>query len=136
MKLELYCDGGCYDNQNQVFRNGYGSFCIYNREGKEVVLSYSHIQFGNITNNEAEYLAMINGLSAIQHQLEGVEEIRIRTDSQLVVNQLTGKWSVNKPHLDFLCRRLSQMIKGFKQSGVDVFIKHVPREVLVEILGH
>jgi len=132
----MYCDGGCYDNQNPIHRNGYGSFCIYNRENKEVVLSFTHIQFGNITNNEAEYLAMLNGLTAIRQQLAGVEEIRIRTDSQLVVKQLTGEWSVNKPHLEYLCKRLAGTIKELKAEGVEVFIRHVPRDVLVEILGH
>ncbi|KAL5583444.1 hypothetical protein UlMin_015886 [Ulmus minor] len=46
------------------------------------------------TNNEAEYEALIAGLSLAREM--GVEQIKILSDSQLVVNQINGKFNIDQ----------------------------------------
>lgn len=53
---------------------------------------------GRVTVNEAEYSAIIFGLYNAR-QL-GATEVDVRSDSQLVVNQLMGNWSVKQSHLN------------------------------------
>ena len=50
-----------------------------------------------MTNNEAEYEALILGLEiAIQM---GIEDLHILGDSQLIINQVEGEYKVYKPKL-------------------------------------
>jgi ribonuclease HI len=56
---------------------------------------------GKRTNNDAEYEGLIAGLRGI---LDGpfrsqVQSLHIQGDSNLVINQLQGKWKINFPHL-------------------------------------
>ncbi len=52
---------------------------------------------GRTTNNVAEYTAVIRGLE-LAHEL-GAREVELLLDSQLVVEQLLGRWRVRDPKL-------------------------------------
>jgi ribonuclease HI len=49
------------------------------------------------TNNEAEYTGLILGLNAALKQ--GITELQVRGDSQLVIRQMQCKYKVNSPKL-------------------------------------
>jgi ribonuclease HI len=52
---------------------------------------------GETTNNVAEYTAAIEGL---KRALElGGRDVLLRSDSQLLINQLTGRYRVKTPHI-------------------------------------
>lgn len=52
------------------------------------------------TNNVAEYRGLILGLKyAVKY---GFKEVKAFADSKLIVNQMTGLWSVKFPHLQIL----------------------------------
>ena len=73
------------------------------------------------TNNEAEYLALIELLnSAIEY---GVKKIRIYGDSNLVVSQVNGNWKANKKMILFK-NRVEQLLKNFNEWS----ITYIPRE--------
>jgi len=76
---------------------------------------------GELTNNQAEYRALQYGLSIAS--MSEVENISIRVDSELVVKQLTGEYSVNDD-------TLADLKKGVEQLLTDISwdITHVPRE--------
>jgi ribonuclease H / adenosylcobalamin/alpha-ribazole phosphatase len=76
---------------------------------------------GETTNNVAEYTAAIRGLE--RAAALGASEVTLRTDSQLLVNQLTGVYRVKTPHLQPLHRRLRSLAAGFER----VTYEHVPR---------
>jgi ribonuclease HI len=62
------------------------------------------------TNNMAEYAAVLGGIKWIADRVDRGTRVCIRSDSQLVVNQLTGKW---------LCRHsMLQLYKHFIQSEI------------------
>ena len=55
----IYADGGSYNNQSKD-RDAYGSFLV---EGEK---DQHKFKYGNKTNNEAEYLAVIFALKNIE----------------------------------------------------------------------
>lgn len=77
---------------------------------------------GETTNNVAEYTAAIRGLERAREL--GAREVILRTDSQLLVNQLTGRYRVKTPHLQPLHRRVRDLAATFES----VAFEHVPRE--------
>ena len=62
----------------------------------------------NLTNNELEYLALMYGLGYVKHKYKG-EDITIYSDSQLIVNQMNGKWRVTTEKLIPLYEACSRM---------------------------
>lgn len=77
---------------------------------------------GETTNNVAEYTAVIRGL---ERALElGATDVLLRSDSQLLINQLTGRYRVKTPHLQPLHRRVREL--GARFEAIEY--EHVPRE--------
>lgn len=88
-------------------------------DGQRVEISR---EVGHGTNNEAEYLALIAALEAAVEN--GVSALVVRGDSQLVINQVVGKWSVNSQSLEGLFLRVRELAKQVGQ----VKIRWVGRE--------
>jgi len=81
---------------------------------------------GEATNNEAEYRAVIAGLNkAIQL---GATQVEIRSDSELMVNQLNGRYKVKSIGLRPLYLEARQLLAKFDQAKID----YIPRESNVE----
>lgn len=81
---------------------------------------------GETTNNVAEYTAVIEGLTRAQEL--GARTVTLRSDSLLLINQLTGRYRVKTPHLVPLHRRARSIAAGFER----ISFHHVPREENVE----
>lgn len=77
----------------------------------------------DVSNNVAEYHALIGGL---EHLLSiGYNgEVEIRGDSQLVINQLSGKYAVRAKRLVALHKKAKVLLRGFSK----VTLKWIPRE--------
>ncbi|MBI2625159.1 MAG: ribonuclease HI family protein [Candidatus Nealsonbacteria bacterium] len=91
-KIIVYTDGGSRGNPGPA---GIGVVIENNKE--EVIKEYSAC-LGEATNNEAEYQALIFALKKVK-ALFGKEKIKktemeIRSDSELLVSQLNGKYKV------------------------------------------
>jgi ribonuclease HI len=87
-----------------------------------VVLAEVAEGLGEATNNVAEYTAVIRGL---ERALElGAPSVLLRSDSQLLINQLTGRYRVKSPHLQPLHRRVRELAAGFGS----IEFEHVRRE--------
>lgn len=68
-----------------------------------------------MTNNEAEYAALHLALTEVQRLNPRVVEIRM--DSEIVVNQMAGRFAVNSPKLKPMHRlacELARQIKGIR----------------------
>ena len=79
------------------------------------------ISLGKKTNNEAEYLALIDLLRELYKR--GIKRAEIRGDSKLVIEQMSNRWKVREPRLIELCRQA-------KLLSAEMFIKYqwIPRE--------
>jgi ribonuclease HI len=76
---------------------------------------------GTTTNNVAEWRALLAGLSAALEM--GVDDLKVRLDSELVVRQLSGVYRVKHPDLIPLHDRARSMMRRFAH----VEVRHVPR---------
>lgn len=78
---------------------------------------------GTATNNQAEYKALFAGVQAARSY--GFDEIRIRGDSELIVNQVRGEWNTNDPTLMEYRVDVREVLAEFDEWS----ISHVPREL-------
>ncbi|MEX0918364.1 MAG: ribonuclease HI family protein [Candidatus Paceibacterota bacterium] len=96
-KIILYTDGGARGNPGPA---GAGVL-ITDSWGK--VLSEDSRPLGTMTNNEAEYSAVIIGLQLLKKNLGGARlksaEVELRLDSQLVARQLSGEYQIKEERL-------------------------------------
>jgi ribonuclease HI len=77
---------------------------------------------GTATNNQAEYLALIDGLRKASEWKP--DSLEVYMDSQLVVEQIAGRFKVRNPDLRPLHTQVTDLLRGFPA----VTVKHVPRE--------
>ena len=93
-----------------------------NRDGKEMAYQFgAEMENPTNTNNKFEYLAFIHAVAWVwKFELYG-EEILFRTDSQLVIRQLEGKWAVKaesiRPHYERARRGLAPL-KNYRLEWV------------------
>jgi ribonuclease HI len=73
------------------------------------------------TNNVAEYAALVLALREAVRL--GAEEIELRLDSLLIVEQLHGRWRVKDAKLKGLFAEARQLLDGFRHWGA----RHEPR---------
>ncbi len=93
---------------------------IRDAEGK-LVLELAK-KFGRDTNNVAEYYALLAALDfATTH---GIPALRIRSDSELLVRQMQGRYKVKSPDLKPLYERASILSRQLKYFAIE----HVRRE--------
>ncbi|WP_406196104.1 histidine phosphatase family protein [Streptomyces europaeiscabiei] len=86
-------DGGSRGNPGPA---GYGSVVLDAVTGETLVEAAEYI--GVATNNVAEYRGLIAGLKAA-YELDPEASVRVRMDSKLVVEQLSGRWKIKHPDM-------------------------------------
>ncbi|MGW1667809.1 bifunctional RNase H/acid phosphatase [Streptomyces sp. NPDC002324] len=86
-------DGGSRGNPGPA---GYGSVVLDAVTGETLVEAAEYI--GVATNNVAEYRGLIAGLRAA-YELDPEASVRVRMDSKLVVEQLSGRWKIKHPDM-------------------------------------
>jgi ribonuclease HI len=78
---------------------------------------------GRATNNVAEYYALITALDYAATQ--GIERLLIRSDSELLVRQMQGRYKVKSTDLRPLFERAHKLSRGFAHFAIE----HVRREL-------
>jgi ribonuclease HI len=116
----VHCDGAARGNPGPA-----GAGAIVVAEDGTVLAEVAE-GLGETTNNVAEYTAAIRGLEEAKRL--GATSVDLRSDSQLLINQLTGRYRVKTAHLVPLHRRVRELAVGFDR----VTFAHVPRERNVE----
>lgn len=88
------------------------------------------------TNNQAEYLAVIYGTNAlIQYLMDSNENpgdysIHLMSDSENLVNQVSGRFKINVEHLRELQKQILNITKLFRTR----YFRWVPRKrILIEL---
>ncbi|XP_020236323.1 uncharacterized protein LOC109815918 [Cajanus cajan] len=99
-----------------------GGACIILEGPNQVTLEQS-LKFGfKVTNNQAEYEALLAGLR-LAHDL-GARRVNCNSDSKLMVEQLSGTYQTKDTLLQRYFHITSRQISSFDEFS----IKHVPRE--------
>lgn len=78
---------------------------------------------GRATNNQAEYEALLLALE--RAAALGYRRLEVRSDSELLIRQMTGAYRVKHPGLLALHQAASRLLPGFEE----VRFTHVDREV-------
>ncbi len=126
---EIVFDGGSLGNPGK----GYGSYEITSNGA--VVRHHRHDYGDGVTNNQAEYQTLIEALAWLHQELgpaASAAKVTVNGDSQLVLNQLLGKWKVKNEGLRPLHQRASSLIRQFKSVAL---VWH-DRSKSVARLGH
>lgn len=112
----LFFDGASSGNPGP---SGVG-YAIFDKDSKK--LFSSGLFTGIVTNNVAEYSAVIFGLKTCQNL--GIRKLVAYGDSQLVINQLNKKFQVKTQHLWKYFNEASTLMQSFES----IELKAVPRE--------
>jgi ribonuclease HI len=115
--LRLRADGGARGNP------GPAAVGVVIEDDQGLRLRTFHRYLGEKTNNQAEYLALIDGLKAIADWKP--DRLEVFLDSKLVVEQVNGAWKVKEPELKELHKQATELLQQF---GDRVTVKHVGRE--------
>jgi len=87
--IEIYTDGLAEPSNPGIGTFGY----VVCRDGEEI--DHGHGFDGDpVTNNHAEYAGVIAALRSVARFAD--EEIVVRSDSKMLVNQMSGTWKVSK----------------------------------------
>lgn len=113
--LNIWCDGAARGNPGP---GGIG-IVIKDDDGKTIKQHFEFI--GHVTNNVAEYTALIKSLN-LAGEL-GFSALKIHMDSELVVKQVNGEYKVKNEGLRPLFFQAAGLLSGLKFSVV-----HVDRE--------
>jgi ribonuclease HI len=98
-------------------------YVIY-RDGAKLDQGCGVINHPDPSNNVAEYTACIKALEKLTQQGLTCEEVTVRSDSQLLINQLNGFYSVRADRIFPLYKRAVELAEGFKH----IRFEWVPRE--------
>jgi len=104
--LKIYTDGASRNNPGEA------AWAYIIVDGMSVIKRRSGYM-GIATNNVAEYMAIIKALSEAKKYTKMVE---VYSDSQLVINQINGKYKINLPHLQKLCAQVNKLRSNFSQA--------------------
>ena len=107
----LFIDGASYGNPGDA---GIGVL-VYdiNHRCVEKVSQY----IGKATNNVAEYTALTTAL--IEALILGFREIEVKSDSELLVRQLRGRYKVKSNNIKILYLLARHLIRGYKKVEID-----------------
>lgn len=115
MKVVVYSDGGCWPNP------GPGAIAaVVGNEHGEVLVELAK-PMAQVTNNEAEYRALLLGIKLAR--LVGATHAHFCTDSELMVNQIASWWAIKGAELSRLHGLATGMLMHFDEWS----IQHVPR---------
>ena len=122
-KFIIYTDGGSRGNPGKASIG----VVICNEKGQEVK-KYGEYLGDNLTNNEAEYKAVIFALKKFKalfgKKLAENTDVEIRADSELVVKQLNGEYRLENPKIQQFFIEVWNLKFDFRS----VKFKYIPRE--------
>ena len=119
--IEVWTDGLCEPiNPGGTGCAGY----VIKKNGKVVEQGSESLGASkDMTNNVAEYSALIRALQAIKKLGFDKEKILLRSDSKLLVSQMKGKWKVRGARIVPLQSKASELAKR-----LDIVFQWIPRE--------
>jgi probable phosphoglycerate mutase len=117
-RVVVEADGGSRGNPGPA---GYGA--VVRDASTGAVLAEVGDAIGTATNNVAEYRGLIAGLEAAIAL--GADEVDVRMDSLLVVNQMSNKWQVKHAAMRPLASEAADLVRRFGR----VSFTHIPREL-------
>ncbi|OGC82486.1 MAG: hypothetical protein A2V81_00310 [Candidatus Abawacabacteria bacterium RBG_16_42_10] len=117
MEFSLFTDGGARGNPGPAA----WAFVLYDAQ---TIVAEQSGYLGTTTNNVAEYSACLEGLRYIAKQFGGGNIITCYADSELLVEQMSGRYKIKSPHLKVLVGKMRELVELQKK----VTYQHIVRE--------
>ncbi len=125
-KIIIYADGGARGNPGPAAIG-----VVFCNEMAQVIKKYSET-IGEATNNEAEYQAVIFSLEKFKalfgKKLAESTEVEVRSDSELMVSQLEGKYKVLEPRIGELFLKIWNLKQDFKKVNFKLISRNKNQE--------
>lgn len=122
--IEVYFDGLC----QPINPGGISCYAFLVKSGGRTIYSDYGIAVEpfsqDSTNNVAEYTALVKALQWLLEKNLGSTKVEVKSDSQLIVNQLTGDYKVKSKRIVSLYKQVLLLKRKFQE----IEIKWVPRE--------
>jgi len=122
-KIIVYTDGGSRGNPGKAAIG-----IVFCNEQEQIIKKFGEYLGDNLTNNDAEYQAMIFALKKFKaifgKAIAQTSDVEVRADSELVVKQLNGEYRLQDPKIQQFFIEIWNLKFDFKS----VKFKHIPRE--------
>ena len=122
-KIIIYTDGGSRGNPGKAAIG-----VVFCNEKDQAIKKYGEYLGDNLTNNDAEYQAIIFALKKFKaifgKAIAQTSDVEIKSDSELVVKQLNGDYRLSDPKI----QQFFIEIWNLKFDFQSVKFKHIPRE--------
>lgn len=122
-KIIIYTDGGSRGNPGKA-----ATGVVFCNEKGQIIKKYGEYLGDNLTNNDAEYQAIIFALKKFKalfgKAIAEISDVEIKADSELVVKQLNGKYRLENPKIQQFFIEIWNLKFDFKS----VKFKRIPRE--------
>ena len=122
-KIIIYTDGGSRGNPGKAAIG-----VVYCNEKGQEIKKFGEYLGDGMTNNEAEYQAVIFALKKFKalfgKELAKSTELEMRADSELLVKQLSGEYKLSEPRIQQFFIEIWNLRIDFKS----VKFRHIPRE--------
>jgi ribonuclease HI len=119
----IYTDGGSRGNPGKAAIG-----VVFCNEKEQIIKKFGEYLGDNLTNNDAEYQAIIFALkkfkSVFGKSIAEISDVEFRADSELVVKQLNGDYRLSDPKIQQFFIEIWNLKFDFKS----VKFKHIPRE--------
>ncbi len=127
--LEVFTDGASSGNPGPGWAMWAIKFKVSSLKfkNKQEIIN-NRIKLDHCTNNEAEYLALINALKdliAHPEYLNDYQQIKFNLDSKLVVEQVNGRWKIKETRMRDYVVEINLLLPQLK---LPIEIKYIPRE--------
>lgn len=117
----VFTDGGSRGNPGP----GAAAYVIEKCHDKVCnIIQEKHKYLGVVTNNQAEYQALVMAVEGITG-LECLDQIIFHLDSQLIVEQMNGRYKIKNAALIALQGRVKELLS---KSKCDLAFIYIPRE--------
>ena len=116
-RLTIYVDGASRGNP------GPAAVGVVIEDEKGITTLKASSSIGRATNNQAEYTALIMALQEAKRLR--ASHVEIRTDSQLMAQQITGNYRVRNAHIRPLFEQAMRLLTTFQHCSID----HIPRDL-------
>lgn len=114
----LYFDGGATPNPGL---GGAGYRLLDDRSIEVARCAIGIYPYHDVTNNQAEYIALIQGM--IKAQDEGMKRLVVKGDSEVIIKQMAGQYQCLSERLV----PLNEYAKEFEGAFMSVRYEHIPR---------
>ena len=121
-RLVVEADGGSRGNPGVA---GYGALVRDPANGRVLVELAEPL--GKASNNVAEYSGLLAGLRAVL-ALDPGATVRVKMDSKLVVEQMSGRWKIKHEDMRRLALEARHLCAEISEAGGSVDFEWIPRE--------